>query len=384
MPKRVIVAGAIESHPISGAGNTWAFLQYVLGFRRLGFETYYVEQLEPEDCIDEDGNRTSFRCSVNARHFSALMEKFNLLGYGSLLESGGAGHVGLSLAEVASLARDVDLLVNISGRLSFESILGAVRRRLYLDMDPGYTQIWQEQYGANMNLRGHDVHVTVGLNLGAPDCPLPTCGIEWQKTVPPVVMEEWETAKPGGKNYTTIADWRGVGAVQWRGIWYGQKADEFAKIIDLPRRLELPLELCLFIHPDEPGLMDLKTHGWRLVSPASHASTTDTYRDYVIGSRGEFTVVKQGYAAGRTGWFSDRSACYLAAGRPVIIQDTGIGAYLPTGSGLLTFSDLDGAAEALHQVETSYAKHAEAAVSFARKFLDSDRVLSRLLQLAGV
>jgi hypothetical protein len=384
MAKRVIVAGAIETHPLSGAGNTWAFLQYVLGFRRLGFETYYVEELDPQDCIDDNWNRASFNASANARHFRALMEKFKLLGHGSLLESGGPGHVGLSLAEVESLARDVDLLVNISGRLSFESILGAVRRRLYLDMDPGYTQLWQEQYGVDMHLRGHDIHVTVGLNLGEPDCPLPACGIRWKKTLPPVVLDEWNTTQPPGKSYSTVADWRGFNPVEWRGIWYGQKADEFRRIIDLPRRVPAPLELCLFIHPDEPDRVELERHGWRIASPTLHAATTDAYRDYIVGSRGEFTAVKSGYAAGRTGWFSDRSACYLAAGRPVVMQDTGVGAYLPTGSGLLTFRDIDGAVDAVEQVETAYAKHAAAAASLAREFLDSDRVLSRLLRLAGV
>ncbi len=384
MAKRIIVAGSIESHPLAGAGNTWAFLQYVLGFRRLGFETYYVEQLNPLDCIDDNENRASFSASANVRHFRALMENFNLIEQGSLLDSAGNGHVGLSRVEVETLARDVDLLVNISGRLNFVSIVGAVRRRMYLDMDPGYTQIWQEQYGVDMNLRGHDVYVTVGLNLGKPDCLLPTCGIRWEKTLPPVVLEEWQTTLPPGKNYSTVADWRGFHPVEWRGVWYGQKADEFRKIIDLPRRVAVPLELCLFIHPDEPDRVELETRGWRLVSPTLHAATTDAYRDYIIGSRGEFTAVKHGYAAGQTGWFSDRSACYLAAGRPVVMQDTGVGAYLPTGSGLLTFKDIDGAANALNQVEAAYAKHASAAASLAREFLDSDRVLSRLLQLAGI
>src|SRR5687767_2865066 len=147
MAKRIIVAGSIESHPLAGAGNTWAFLQYVLGFRRLGFETYYVEQLDPRDCIDDNENRASFSASANARHFRALMEKFNLREQASLLDSAGTDHVGLSYSEVETLARGADLLINISGRLNFDSILRAVRRRMYLDMDPGYTQLWQEQYG---------------------------------------------------------------------------------------------------------------------------------------------------------------------------------------------------------------------------------------------
>jgi len=144
------------------------------------------------------------------------------------------------------------------------------------------------------------------------------------------------------------------------------------------------LEICLLIGPDEPDLVTLEAHGWRLVSPRLHVATPDSYRDYIFGARGEFTCVKHAYAAGCTGWFSDRSACYLAAGRPVIVQDTGIGPYVPTGAGLLTFTDIDSAAAALDRVERDYALHAAAAVAFAREYLDSDRVLSRLLHLAGV
>lgn len=384
MAKRVIVAGAIETHPLYGAGNTWAFLQYVLGFRQLGFETYYVEQLDPQACVDDNANPVSFSASANVRHFRALMEKFDLLGHGSLLESAGSGYVGLSLAEVEALAHEVDLLVNFSGRLNLESILLAVRRRMYVDMDPGFTQIWQEQYGVDMNMRGHDVYVTVGLNLGKPDCPLPTCGIRWERSLPPVIIGEWQTQRAAGKAYSTVADWRGVGPVEWQGVWYGQKADEFRRIIDLPSRVSAPLELCLSIHPDERDRVDLERCGWQIVSPKVHAANSDVYRDYIFGSRGEFTAVKHGYAAGRTGWFSDRSACYLAAGRPVIMQDTGLSACLPTGSGLITFTDIDSAAAAIYHVQSDYSRHAAAAVSFAREFLDSDVVLDKLLRLAGI
>jgi hypothetical protein len=382
MPKRIMISGAIASQPLFSGGNTWAFLQYVLGLRRLGFITYYVEQVNQENCIDDNWNRTGFEDSANARYFRTLIDRFHLAGHAALLEYEGAGYVGLSHADVRTLSPEIDLLINISGRLHMTQILKAVRRRVYLDLDPGYTQIWQEQYGVDMNLRGHDVYITVGLNLGQPDCPLPTCGIRWEKSLPPVVIDEWRNGQSPGANYSTVADWRGFGSVEWRGVWYHQKADQFRRLMDLPRRVPVPLELCLHIHPDEADRKELEQHGWDLVSPRHHAATPDAYRNYIFGSRGEFTVVKEAYAAGRTGWFSDRSACYLAAGRPVVIQETGIGAYLPTGSGLLTFNDLDGAIDALQRVEGDYAKHADAASALAREFLDSDRVLTNLIRLA--
>jgi hypothetical protein len=384
MPKRLMIAGALAHHPLGGAGNAWAFLQYVLGFRQLGFDTYYVEHIDAKSCIDHDWQPAPFADSANVGFFRAVMERFALHEHAALLEKDAAGHVGLSSRDIERLARDTDLFINISGRFHLASVLAAARRRMYLDLDPGFVQIWQQQYNVDMNLRGHDSYVTVGLNLGAPDCPLPTCGIEWQATLPPVVLSEWSTTTPPGDTYTTVADWRGYSPVEWRGVWYGQKAEEFMRIVELPRRVAAPLELCLAIHPNEPDLSALTANGWHLSAPRQHCATVDTYRDYIQGSRGELTAVKHGYAAGHTGWFSDRSACYLAAGRPVIVQDTGIGAYVPTGEGLLTFTDLDTAAAAVEEVERDYPRHAAAAAAFARQHLDSDRVLPRLLELAGV
>lgn len=384
MAKRVMITGSLGGAALGYGGHTWAILQYILGFRRLGWEVYYVEHLKTTEFVDDDWHPAPLSASANARYFRSLMDRFELTDHAALLEWEGAGHVGLSLAEVEKLAPDIDLLINRSGHLHLKTVLAAVRRRLYLDVDPGYTQIWQEQYGIDMKLSGHDVYVTVGLNLGAPDCPFPTCGIRWESTLPPVVLSEWTTITPPGTAYSTVADWRGFGAVEWGGVWYGQKADEFLRLIELPRRVPVPLELCLFISADESDRDTLEQHGWRLTSPRLHAVTPESYRDYIFAARGEFTVVKHGYAAGRTGWFSDRSACYLAAGRPVIVQDTGIGSYVPTGTGLLTFTDLETAAEAIHRVEQDYEQHAAAAAAFARENLDSDRVLTRLLRLAGL
>jgi hypothetical protein len=384
MAKRIMISGAIARHPVNGAGNTWAFLQYVLGFRKLGFQVYYVEQVSAEGCFDDECKPAEFCSSTNVRYFRRVMNDFSLTDSAALLESDGCGHVGLSHAEVEKIAPDIDLLINISGHLHIKSILSAARCRMYIDLDPGYTQIWQAQYGADMNLRDHDVYVTVGLNLGEPDCPFPTCGICWEKSLPPVVMDEWATTSPPRNVYSTVADWRSFSPVEWHGVWYNEKADEFKRIIELPRRVRVPLELCLSIDATESDRLELQRHGWQLTSPSVHAATVDTYHNYITASRGEFSAVKQGYAAGRTGWFSDRSACYLTAGRPVIMQDTGIGKYVPTGDGLLTFTDIDSAAEAIKRVESEYSCHAAAAAAFAREFLDSDLVLLRLLRLAAL
>lgn len=382
MAKRVLITGAMAQHPLGGAGYAWLFLQYVLGFRQLGFDTYYAEELTGEACIDDDWKRTDFDASANVRFIRGVIDRFDLGERAAVLEAETDRHIGLSRRALESLAPDIDLLVNVSGRFHLRSVLAAVRCRLYIDLDPGFTQIWQEQYGVDMNLRGHDAFVTVGLNLGRDDCPLPTCGLRWHPTLPPVVLREWETTEPPGAAYTTVADWRGYSPVEWKGIWYGQKSEEFLRLIELPTRVAVPLEVCMAIHPDEPDLPALLQNRWRLVSPRVHAATMEDYRGYVQRSRGECTPVKHGYAAGVSGWFSDRSVCYLAAGRPVIMQETGVSRHVPTGQGVLTFSDIDGAVAALSTVERDYAKHAAAARGFAREYLDSDKVLSNLWGLA--
>lgn len=384
MSFRIIVSGAIAHHPIGGAGNAWAFLQYVLGLRELGCEVFYAEELRAEECHDFDWQRTGFAESANARFFADTMRRFGLLDRSSLLGGGGVEHVGLSRRELLERAAEADLFVNMSGRFHQRDILDAARRRLYLDLDPGFTQVWQGKYGSDMNLAGHDAFATVGLNLGREVCPFPTLGIEWIHTLPPVVLGEWSDGEPAGVAYTTVGDWRGYSPIEWDGVWYGQKSEEFLRVLDLPGRVGCPLELCLAIHPDEPDLPLLRDNGWRLSDPRLHAASVDAYRAFVRGSRGEFSVAKNGYVRGRTGWLSDRTVCYLAAGRPAVVQDTGLAGHLPLGEGLLVFDDVGGAEAALREVERDYDAHARAARRLAREAFDAGPVLTRLLERAGL
>ncbi len=384
MALRIVVAGALAHTPIRAGGYVWAFLQYVLGFRRLGCEVLYVEHLDAKDCVDPTWQRVSFDQSANVAMFASVCETFGLSGTAALLQRDGDGWAGLPPAEVRRWADGADLFVNLSGRFHMRDILDAARRRLYVDLDPGFTQIWQAGYGADMNLRGHDAYATVGLNVGTAVCPVPTLGIQWHGVLPPVIREYWSPLPASGDAYTTIADWRGYAPIEWDGVWYKQKADEFLRVIDLPRRVPCRLEICLSIHPDEPDRQALLDHGWRLSDPDRHAATIETYRAYVRGSRGEFSVAKHGYVVGRTGWVSDRTVCYLAAGRPAIVQDTGIAAHLPVGEGLLTFNTADEAAAGIREVERDYSHHAAAASDLAARYFDSDRVLAALLDIAGV
>ncbi|MEO8604167.1 MAG: hypothetical protein ABI629_16445 [bacterium] len=380
MPTRIAVAGGLARNPIAAGGYVWAFLQYVLGFRALGCEVLYVEHVDAKDCIDTAWQPAPFATSANVAMFRSLVARHGL--DAALLLADGDAYIGRSRAEVREWVATADVFVNLSGRFHLRDVMDGARRRVYVDLDPGFTQIWQAQYGVDMNLAGHDAHFTVGLNLGRPDCPIPTLDLHWHALLPPVVLEEWTPDGMPGERYTTVADWRGYAPVQWQGVWYKQKSDEFLRMIDLPQRVAVPLEICLAIHPDEPDLPRLRAHGWQLSDPHVLAADSEVYRSYVRASRGEWSVAKQGYVVGRTGWVSDRSVCYLAAGRPVVIQDTGLGRGLPLGEGLLVFDDADGAVAALGAVERDYAHHAAAAQALAAEHCDARRVLRGLLEVS--
>jgi hypothetical protein len=382
LAKRILLSGSIVGHAVGYGGNTWAFLQWVLGFRRLGFDVYYVEERQGKNFVDEDLKPAPFSKSANARSFRRFIDRFELGDRAALLEAGTSAHVGLAREDIDKIAPDVDLFLNQFG--AYTAVLGRVRRSVYLDLDPGHTQIWQEQYGVDMRLRGHDLYLTLGLNLGEPGCPLPTGGVRWEKTLFPIVRSEWATDEPPGPAFTTVANWRDYSWVEWRGVWYAQKAEAFKAVLDLPGRVSMPIELCLSITESDPELPALRASGWRIVSPREHVGDPDSYRRYIQGSRGEFSPVRPICSLGRSGWFSDRSGCYLAAGRPVVMEDTGLGDHVPVGRGLLTYTDLESAVQCLEAVQQDYAGHALAAREFAREYLDSDRVLSRILALAGV
>lgn len=382
MAKRILFSGSLAGHPVGYGGNVWAFLQWVLGFRRLGFDVFYVEERQSKDLMDEELKPAPFSQSANAQGFRRLIDRFQLGDRAALLEAGSSAHVGLSREDIAKVATDVDLFLNQFG--SYTAVLDRVHRSVYLDLDPGHTQIWQEQYGVDMRLRGHDLYLTIGLNLGEPDCPLPTCGIRWEKTLWPIVLSEWATTDPPGPAYTTVANWRDYSWVEWQGVWYAQKAEAFKAVIELPRRVSMPIEVCLSITDADPERPLLRENGWRLVSPRERVGDPDSYRSYIHGSRGELSPVRPICSLGKSGWFSERSGCYLAAGRPVVMEDTGLGRHVPVGSGLLAYVDLESAVQCLEAVEADYARHAAAARDFAREHLDSDRVLSRILALAGI
>jgi hypothetical protein len=380
----ILFSGMIAGDPWQG-GATWAVLQYLLGFRRLGHDVLFVEPVKPSSLRPAGATLAE---SANASYFQQVAGEFDLLGRSALLLDGGTTECfGLPYPEVLETCRRADVLINVSGMLADPTLLERVPVRAYLDLDPGFVQMWQAVQGIDMRFDGHTHFLTVGQSIGRPECPVPTCGRQWVATLPPVVLEQWPMSgpePPAGGPWTTIANWRGYGSIEHDGVFYGQKAHSLRTLIDLPGLTAERLELALAIHPQEVNdLSALRAHGWRLLDPQAVAATPAGYRRFVQNSKGEFGVAKSGYVASRSGWFSDRSACYLASGRPVVAQDSGFSRHLPTGEGLLAFDTADAAAASLERVARDYARHSRAARQLAEECFDSDKVLGRLLDMLG-
>ncbi|HSR66657.1 MAG TPA: glycosyltransferase [Acidobacteriota bacterium] len=377
----IIVTGMIVSVPRQG-GAAWAVLQYLLGLRRLG---HHVTFIEPFVQNSRRPPRARLEDTVNAHEFHSILGQFGFLQDSSLLEVETLRSIGIPYTQLKVRARDADLLLNISGLLRLPELVQPVPLRVYVDLDPVFTQLWQASGEADMGFDLHNRFVTVGLNLGRRDCPIPTCDKEWITTLQPMVLEHWPQAPLEDvtlQAWTTIANWRSYGSIEWQGVHFGQKAHSWREFIDLPGRSLDAFAAALSIHPAESrDLRSLIEHGWKLLDPDEVTATPDDYRDFIRASRGELGIAKSGYVQANSGWFSDRSICYLASGRPVITQDTGLTGHLPLGDGLLAFSTMEELLQALDQVNRFYPRHAQAARALAESHFNSDKVLPRLLDL---
>lgn len=380
----MVVAGALANKPQNG-GEAWVRLSWVLGLRRLGFDVYLVEEIAPESCVDASGRPDGFGSSINRAYFERITAQFGISDRAILICGDMQATWGAPYDEVLEQARAAQLLFNISGNLRRDELLSAPDKRVYVDLDPGFTQLWDAAGEPGLRLRDHDHHVTVGTNIGSPQCPVPTGDLRWEPTLPPVLMAEWPVVGPPQRasRFTTVATWRSpYGPVELGGEPQGLKHHEFRKLLELPKRLRsLEFEIALSIGAaDATDLDALRTNGWHIVDPNEAASDPRRYRKYIEGSWAECSVAQGIYVSAQTGWFSDRTACYLASGRPALIQDTGISSTLPVGEGLLVFTDLDEAVRGAEAIAEDYAAHSHAARKVAQRYLASDVVLARLLE----
>jgi hypothetical protein len=376
---RIIIGAVISIHPYS-AGMAWNWMQYATGFRRLGHEVYYLEEIAPAWCVDANGQQCSLERSINRAVFRTTMEQFGFMENACQIYNGGEATSGLSLDALIATAQAADLLVNMSGHVTSEVILGSVKRRVYVDQDPVFTQLWHAEYGKDLNLKAHDVFFSVGLNIGTPHTTIPDCGLTWHHTLPPVVLEYWPPRNGRrGRCFTSIASWSGYQDLCYRGAWYRSKYEDFERFAELPRRVDQPIELLLKNYRDsDAGICLLRKNGW-ILSDASRIGDLAGYQDYIAASRAEIGIAKNAYVQGRSGWFSDRAAHYLASGKPVLAQATGFERCVPTGRGLLAFETMEQAVRGVEAINRDYDAHTVAARQLAEDYLDYRKVLPNML-----
>jgi hypothetical protein len=377
---KILLGAMISLHPFS-TGNAWNRLHYALGLRELGHDVYYLEEVEPRACVDRHGQPCPFEHSANREHFRATMDAFGFLERACQIYNRGEATFGLSLPAVTALAREADLLLNISGHIRTDAVLEKVRRRVYLDQDPVYTQLWHAEYGKEFNFRGHDVYFTVGLNIGTPHTDIPDCGIRWHHTLPPVVLEHWPAhSDPSCPRFTTVASLGRYSDLCYRGAWYRSKYEELQRYAELPRRAGQEMEAALKGYSDQDeDLRPLRAGGWSLFD-AVRIDSLSSHQAYIAGSRAEVGITKHAYVQGRSGWFSDRSAVYLASGKPVLAQATGFERCLPTCRGLLIFANLEEAVAGVESINRDYAAHCRAARELAEEYLVDRKVLPAMLE----
>jgi len=386
MRDTIIIAGSLAQRPFAG-GHTWQFLQYLLGFRRLGYDVLFLDWLDEDMSRDASGQPCAVGDSANLDYLTHVLDGFGLGGDFSVSAGRDGQTFGIPRRKVLERVRSSAMLLNIMGFLDDEEILSAAPRRVFLDTDPGFGQMWQD-LGLATLFRGHDDYVTIAENIGQPDCGIPTLGIDWVTTCQPVLLEEWR--RPEGtvsaKWITGIGAWRGAyGPIDHNGTRFGLRVHEFRKFAALPRDTGQPFQLALEIdEADARDLQMLEEGGWCRVDPRVVTRDPWIYRQYIHESRAEIMIAKGMYVQTRSGWFSERSMCYLAAGRPVLAQDTGIRTLYPADEGLVIFSTPDEAIRGARALDADYERHSSAARAVAEEYFDSDRVLPRLLSKLGI
>jgi hypothetical protein len=403
---RIIVTGLIAQHRLLG-GVAWDYLNVVLGMKQLGHDVYYIED-SGEWPYSFDGPRGRDGLANDPRptveHLANVMAQVGLATKWAYHFPPTCEWFGLSDEKRKELIPSADLLINVSGTLEKPEDYRRVRKLVYIDTDPVFTQI--DVVGGNLGrlqqLNAHDVHFTVGECI---DQDVPDTGHRWYITKHPIVLNEWRSSLPHRNAFTTVMNWTSYKVVTYCGRTYGQKDVEFLKFMNLPQKVpSTTLEVALHKpHIRWPSNYEntpscartlnqndttwtpyevLTQLGWHVVDATQVCPDFRCYRQYIRTSQGEWSVAKNGYVDGRSGWFSGRSACYLAAGRPVIVQDTGFSRVLPAGEGVLSFSTLDEAEAGIREIERNYSRHAKAASEIAEAYFDSDKVVSRLLEIA--
>lgn len=400
---RIIVTGLIAQHPTLG-GVTWDYLQYVLGLQRLGHEVFYFED-SGEWPYNLDGGASGSdwvarEPSANVQHLASIMSRFGLGDRWAYHFPIDGRWFGLPDHKRDEVLQTAELLLNVSGTVMDLEAYRQIACRAYIDSDPVFTQIKLALGHAEFCQRvdAHNVHFTFGETLSDA---VPKTGHEWRTTRSPIVLDEWTAPHASREAFTTVMNWTSYKPLHYAGMSFGQKDVEFKAYLQLPQ-LAAPAQFeiampsihhlnwetepvaksAAVINSTSSPASRLRQHGWTVIDPVELCGNLDSYRAYIQSSQAEWSVAKQGYVQGQCGWFSCRSACYLAAGRPVVVQDTNFSEVIPTGDGILAFRNLEEAVAAVREVKSNPARHSRAARELAAEYFDARAVLPKLINEA--
>ena len=369
---RILFAGIIARYPFGGV--TWCSLMYLLGLRALGHEVFYIE--DTGECVyDPVKNALATDPKYGTTYIRNALEPFGLGARWAFVNYDGSYH-GTTAAAVREYAASADLYINLSGGSWFwRDEYARIPHKIFIDSDPAFTQLaiakgvpWYVEF-----FQRFDHLFTFGANIGTDASEIPVDGFTWHKTWQPVTMDDWRSTSAPGAHFTSVMTWK----IESFTDVDGNKDLEFKKFIDLPSRTAQPFELAI----NGPQKL-LREHGWGTVDAMQVSRTPTDYRDFIHHSRAEFGVAKHAYVANRSGWFSDRTECYLASARPALVQDTGWTAHLPSGEGLLAFTNVDEAVAGIERINADYDRHARRALEIAREHFDAARILPKLLEVS--
>jgi hypothetical protein len=379
---RIVLGSYMVRYPLGGM-LSWA-LQYLIGFRKLGHDVFFVEKSGyPNSCYDPSSDTMSDDCSYGTATLEALIGRHGLSGKWCFVDAFDTYH-GMSRERIREVFDTADLFVDMGTHGAWLDEAHRTGMRIMIDGEPGFAQMkMAKKIAANEAVPEYDFYYTTGRNVGTAASPAPTAGREWRPLFHPVDVETFPMVpSPSGASFTTVMNWQSYEPVEYMGEVYGHKDVEFAKFIGLPAATAAPLEVA--VAGGNVPRDDLLSAGWRIRDAHEVTRTFDSFADYIRQSRGELSVCKSGFVRMKTGWFSDRGAAYLASGRPVVQQDTGFGAHLPCGRGLFAAGDIHEAAAALDDIASDYQRHSRWAREIASEHLDATKVLGAMLKELGV
>lgn len=379
---RIVLGSYMVRYPLGGA-LSWP-LQWLAGLHLLGHEVYFVEKAGyAEACFDPVRGVMTDDCSHGVRILRALLEPWSMAERFCFVDAHQQYH-GMPRQAIEAVFASADLFIDIGTHGAWLDEAQATAVTVLVEGEPAFTQMkMQNALDAGRSVNRYDLYYSQGMNIGRPGCTAPTAGLPWGHVFNPVVPSLFATLPPpAGAPFTTVMNWQAHDEIEFRGARFGQKDVEFSKFETLPGRVEVPMEIA--VAGRNVPVQRLSALGWTLRDAHEVTSSVRSYLDYIAGSMGEFGVCKNVFVATRSGWFSDRSAAYLASGRPVVLQSTGFEEHLPCGEGLFAVGSMAEAAEAIIRIQADYPRHSAAARSIAVEHLDTRVVLGRFLREIGV